>query len=290
MAATLIEAAKAATGLPVRGLPADAFKRFRRLEARLASEQASARSAEDEANDLNAQLFERRRAVGSAAEALDVEVGELLDRLHAVGERAARANAATSVLSVLVDACRPLVDGGRAMEPVAVKRDPKADTATLRAQIADLKAKRRKVENAPLTADDAKAMARIQLDALARNGKPDVFGLVERGARISWPEHIISNRGERPNERIPDGLALVAWLHHDALVKALDAEVDRLADARNGVALSERPAMVAKLDADILALERQDAEAVWAAKNLTGFRPETHPLAVLGCQPKEGNR
>jgi hypothetical protein len=84
---------------------------------------------------------------------------------------------------------------------------------------------------------------------------------------------------------VPDTLALVAWLHKDALIKRLDAEID--AEADDGASLSHeaREKAESEVMGDLLAVERDECGLVFSAQSQglpIEFRPDISPIAILG--------
>jgi hypothetical protein len=143
--------------------------------------------------------------------------------------------------------------------------------------IADLAA----VAAAPITSEAARALVHAEIERLATKGRPDLFGVVEHGDPIRWPmENVIAQAGVRASA--PDALAVVAWLHRDALLAALDAEIAALAD--DGAALTDEERDVRKAEVLTSILEHERAEC-WLIDDLGGtvaLRPDTDCRAWLG--------
>ena len=81
-----------------------------------------------------------------------------------------------------------------------------------------------------------------------------------------------------------DAVALAAWLHRDLLIERLDAEIST--ESYDKVALShdQRQQAEAETMADLLDIERQEAEFVWQAQAQglpVEHRAECSPLAIL---------
>jgi hypothetical protein len=86
---------------------------------------------------------------------------------------------------------------------------------------------------------------------------------------------------------LPDMLALMTWLHRDALIAALDREIDEVADDPNALTAAQRQKAEAEVRADLLAVQRQEAELVWKAQGdgaAVLHRPDIDPRALLGVQ------
>jgi hypothetical protein len=81
-----------------------------------------------------------------------------------------------------------------------------------------------------------------------------------------------------------DVLALFCWLHRDALVAALEREIDELADDSAALTDEERATRESELLADLLRAERLEELLVVAAENEgreVMRRPNADPRAVL---------
>ena len=84
-----------------------------------------------------------------------------------------------------------------------------------------------------------------------------------------------------------DVVGLVAWLHKDAQIKRLDAKIDSEAD--DGAALSHevRRQRDAEAQADLLAIERDEAALVFRAQSEglpVEHRAHIGPVALLGLR------
>ena len=66
---------------------------------------------------------------------------------------------------------------------------------------------------------------------------------------------------------MPDTVALVAWLHKDALIAALDREIASEADDKAALSHEAREKAVAETQADLLAVERDESWFVWQAQS-----------------------
>jgi hypothetical protein len=76
-----------------------------------------------------------------------------------------------------------------------------------------------------------------------------------------------------------------AWLHRDALVKALEAETDALASDRDSLTDAQRAAKEAEIEADLVAVQREEIALIAkaAADGLhIASRADCDPRAVLG--------
>ena len=77
---------------------------------------------------------------------------------------------------------------------------------------------------------------------------------------------------------------MVAWLHKDALIAALDREIASEADDKAALTHEAREKAEAEVMGDLLAVERDEAALVWQAQaqNLpVEHRGDCSPLAIL---------
>ena len=145
------------------------------------------------------------------------------------------------------------------------------------------------VRHAPLPAAEVKRRARAQIEALAERGRPKVSNSASDGGWIEWPKApvqvgvvVVGAQGVTIGDA-PDPMALIAWVHRDALVAGVEALVDAAADP---AALDEkaRRDRIAALASEILGVERGEEaaiEAIEAAGLQFVRRPEADPRAVL---------
>jgi hypothetical protein len=146
---------------------------------------------------------------------------------------------------------------------------------------------------------DAKAQALAEVEALAQRGAVDVVPLVEAGHAICWPTTmqrlglaaIVGTSGDRiigsATDEVPDVMALVAWMHKPALIKALEAEIDAIADDAAALAKPDRERKLSEIAQDKLAIERSEASLVWSLQRdglPVEHRTDADPRAVLGVE------
>lgn len=218
--------------------------------------------------ELN-RLTERRDARGHRGG----EIGRFIE----IAERYVAAHAAAS------------------FSPVPVK--PKGTLEAARKEIARLRVDLDEIRAAPIPSKQVKAAMHAEIDRLAANGRPNVFGAIEYGEDIKWPRlvqkvnttnlSLASATGPAAqliglaSTECPDVLSLLAWLHKDALIAALEREIDEMAD--DGAALSdeERAAKVTEIEVALLAAERNEVALVDESGEIA-YRPDTDPRALLG--------
>ena len=154
----------------------------------------------------------------------------------------------------------------------------------------------------PQHSSETKAAIRQQVEALAARGAPDVLRSVELGVPLAWPvvpQHFLTVLGFTTGSPVggraavpaaPDTLALFTWLHRDALLARLEAEVDELSDDEGALTEAERAEREAGLLAAILACERAE-EAIISLAEAQGTeiarRERADPRAILGLAAPE---
>jgi hypothetical protein len=147
----------------------------------------------------------------------------------------------------------------------------------LRMRAREIDADAHRIRSAPYPSADVKQRLREQLDGLANRGTPDVSGLIEHNAELGWPMAMvrlplvaITEKGERitgsAQGDVLDTLAMFAWLHRPALLKALEALIESEADDQCALSAHDRAVKLAEIARDKLATERQEAALVWAAQ------------------------
>lgn len=151
----------------------------------------------------------------------------------------------------------------------------------------------RSVHNAPASAAERKAAMRHQITKLAESGEP-VIGtdgsvrLPETTLRAQVMGHAaLPQQGQaevRATSYTPtiNAPAVFAWLHRDALIKRLEAEID--ATSSGAMTAEQRAKKERELKDAILSIERQE---VMLAEDVFLLRPDTDPRAFLLCEGPE---
>jgi hypothetical protein len=133
---------------------------------------------------------------------------------------------------------------------------------------------------------------RALIETLAMRGAPSVSDLIEHDRQIVWPMQRVQSsvyNVETPAiafAEVPD-IALVAWLHRDALIKKLDAEIDAEADDAAALTHEARQKAEAEVMGDLLAVERAESALVWRAMDErlpAEHRADCAACAILGVQ------
>jgi hypothetical protein len=162
-----------------------------------------------------------------------------------------------------------------------------------RHRLRELAADAHRVRSAPFPSADVKAQLRQQIAQLAEAGRPNVDGAIEHGQQVSFP--MITMQSLVRNVDAPaigfsetiDALALIAWLHRDALIARIEAEVDEIADDKAALSDAEREKQLVAISIQALGVERMEVALIWHAEakgEVIDFRANTTPQAVLGVR------
>ena len=227
-------------------------------------------------------------------------------RLKQIDEiRTARWHAAGAVQTGVEAFLRDAVPGGvvlaevRDASPTEILK--KSETLIdgierLRLRGRELRADLHRIRSAPYPSSVAKARALEQLNTLADAGAPAVDALVERAnGKIAFAERqvmaLVHNvpdaHGAVAISTEPDVLALTVWLHRDALIAKINAEIDSESDDKAALTDQQRQTQETEVGADLLAIERQESTLVWAMQaegHAVEHRTDCSPLAVLGVE------
>jgi hypothetical protein len=231
-----------------------------------------------------------------------VSLREDLDDLNA--KYGNRTNGGTQALVSALEAF--LLSRSRAIFALAPKEGPalrKGETAqsaieNRRRRLRELAADLEAVKRAPWPSSLTKQKARAQLAELSVRGRPDVFGLVERGQPIEWPMLVetpvsaVLPSGEVVSIRLPpnlreliDAAAFIAWAMGSTLVSKVEREIDEQSDDAHALTAEKRKEGIAEIAADTLAVEREE-EALIEMAEADGLkvlrRHNADPRAVLG--------
>jgi hypothetical protein len=179
---------------------------------------------------------------------------------------------------------------------------PKGDLSEhIQRQRSVISAKKLEIERAARTTttrEHAKRHAREQLDAIAR--PPDLTGL-KHGRDIVLPAERLqvqmynTSGGAVGFTSANDGAGLLAWLFRDQLLQRIDAEVDAMIGTKEGVTPEQREKVIARLEGELMDLERLDVEMTWrqglqqredvAIPALLGIRLVTEPVQPSRSSP-----
>jgi hypothetical protein len=178
-------------------------------------------------------------------------------------------------------------------KPTLIKNETVVDAVErLRRRVRELRADLHSIESAPYPSKYVKARMRAAVEALSQQG-PHVSMMVEHDGGLIWPmTHLRSEvlGAEHPAlafTEVPDAVALMAWLHKDALIKRLDAEIDTESDDPASLSHADREARTAETQADLLDVERTEAAFVFQAQAQglpCEHRGDISPVALLALR------
>jgi hypothetical protein len=182
------------------------------------------------------------------------------------------------IKGVMVEIDRPTVDLG--------KSEKMTDALTrLRKERLALITERKEIDRASRTTDEVKAAMTSAVDELAAK-LPRTLPMFH-GAPVAWPQHEIRTA----KARVPDALAVIAFLFGDKLKAELSKLIDFNAGAfPDAMSREERAERLAELDSEIETAERLEAAAVEQviAEGGTAYhRPDTDVLAILSLRVAE---
>jgi hypothetical protein len=189
--------------------------------------------------------------------------------------------------------------GGTTLEAVEIAppRLAKGESLTdailrVRRRVRELRADLHRIESAPYPSSHCKARMRVQVEELAQQGAPSLSSLIEHDGKIEWPTQRVRSEvhGEQRSlafHEAVDVVGMLAFLHKDALIAALDAEIDSEADDKAALSHEQRQKQEAEVMGDLLAVERDEAALVWQAQAQglpVEHRADCSPQAILQVQ------
>ncbi len=146
-----------------------------------------------------------------------------------------------------------------------------------------LRAEQRAVENAPRLVKEVERDAHAEIDQIADRGLPKTLRMFH-GGDIEWPRHEIPNS----RHKVPDGVALAAFLLRDELKSKISALLKINASAFSGaMSAEERAERLADLESKIDLAERVEAacvEQIVAEGGKACHRPDASVLAVISSR------
>jgi len=172
---------------------------------------------------------------------------------------------------------------GKETLPEAIER--------LRRRGRELRADAHRILSAPYPSTFCKQLMRAEIDELAMRGEPSMALLVEHGRReVAWAMQRLTSEVYAEQRALafseqPDVLGLICWLHKDALIAALDREIDAESDDKVALSHEARQKAEAEMMGDLLAVERDECALVWQAQAQglpVEHRSDINPLALLG--------
>jgi len=236
-----------------------------------------------------------------------VAARELLDKLTADHARISdlyeiRAAAYASASQTLGAVQMWLRDGGRSsgttledhgtLEPKLNKGESLMDGIERhRRRVRELQADLHRIQSSPYPSSHCKQRVREMIEEMSARGQPSLSALVEYGRdMIGWPTQMVqvtvhNAQGASGFAEVADTVAMFAWLHKDALIKRLDAEVDAEADDKSALTHDVRQRQEAVVMGDLLSVERDECALVWQAQAQrlpVEHRSDVNSLALLG--------
>ncbi|MDE5465223.1 hypothetical protein [Bradyrhizobium sp. CSS354] len=160
-----------------------------------------------------------------------------------------------------------------------------------RRRVRELRADLHRIASAPYPSSYAKQRMRAQIEALAMQGAPSISRLIELDGPIDFQTQSLRSEVLGADQRalafaeLPSALALICWLHKDALIVALDGEIASESDDKAALSAEARQKAEAEVQDDLLAVERDESWFVWSAQG-SGLPVEHRsdccsPLAIL---------
>jgi hypothetical protein len=229
----------------------------------------------------NHQLALAERELAAATAKLN-DINRLID------EVAARRSRLPETLTAWVAALPAGIKIEPHREPAGRKSPAKLEA--LRAEISRLKAQIEQTRAAPLPSGDAKRKMRDQIEALAAKGEPNCLGLIEAGYPVRFVENQVQATVLTPagagalSHSALDTLALFCWVHGDALIARLEAQIDELSEDSAALSDQDKQKKIQQLNDEILEVSRSEETAIEALE-LSGSpvarRPDCDPRAVL---------
>lgn len=162
---------------------------------------------------------------------------------------------------------------------VEIGDDAAAAVEHLREQLVALHVELANISQAPLTLVELKERARQQIDKMAASAAPRIK--VERG---EFSMSFGSTDAFVPGTPANEVAAILAWLHRDAMIAAIEQQIDAM-PIKGSVSADERVQRAADIQLELLRIERMEEAAIVIAaeRGIEIERRETaSPWAVLG--------
>ncbi|WP_144421086.1 hypothetical protein [Ahrensia marina] len=209
---------------------------------------------------------------------LDDEIAELQKKVHSKEDQfqkiAALADRALNWLKK--------IDRDDFLQPCNVDLPKGSDISKLRQQIAELTADMHQVQSAPYPASMAKQASRAKIERMAAAGAPDMLHCIDTGEPFKFS--FLGAADELSLVGADLRTCQMAWLHKDAMIAKIEAEINELADDENALDPAEREAKLTALAEERLKLERVECELIQNNPNQFEHRPEVSIEALLGVE------
>jgi hypothetical protein len=301
-----LEGAYPRIGRPEDALPLNARQKFERLSQeadelhilfRAASDAMLERT--DDVREIEAALRHQRNAPArfwnlSEIERLEAKLAaakrEQVERQTRYNARAAASMAKRRVVTALREFIEANGARLRDAEPVElpVTKTPLVERLEAqRAKIADLKADRQAVKDAPKPSSIAKAHARQVIEELAARGAPNPMIALETDSPFQFQgAEVIPAGVQLPLHRV-DLLATIVWAVKETILEKAEALIDDAADDASALSAMQKRERITAIDRDLLAAERIEEsliEAAIACGVNVDRRADASPLAILGVE------
>lgn len=273
-------------------LPPSAVAKLRALEQGVADAEALARSTFAQIAAANQRLPSRINVRDTSSNDIEAararrEIDEIeaeLTRLQSVQRlrnslAAARKQAVLTVTHWLQR--QPPAVRFTAAAPIKVDAGGPGAIEVVRETVARLKAELVALDLAPLPAEDLKKQARELIDRLAQRGAP-ALNLSRGGFEVRWRSRTDAGVMAMLPE---DTIATLCWLDRDAVLTALEAEIDKAVASNPTPPVSgdEREMRRREIATQLLTAERTE-EALIEVTPDVARRADASPLAVLGVE------
>lgn len=179
-----------------------------------------------------------------------------------------------------IDKCIRLIDGASKIRAVKFPKSPRP-VEKIRADLADVLAKRAALLNAPVPRAEYLEKIEETISAEAAIGAASFDGRLRECDPFNLKK-VLRSDGAEPNSGIA---SFLLWLFRDQVFAALAEMVPD--DGPDVLVAAERTRLIAKVDTEILALEREEEAAIEAADaegRRIDRRPEMDPRAILGVE------
>jgi hypothetical protein len=153
-----------------------------------------------------------------------------------------------------------------------------------------------------------KQVLREQIATLAQAGKPDIRALIGDGGAVGFPSaraigqqpfiQLLPNDSSRSaaliaaaaaaQSRMPDGVSFACWLHGEAIVKRLEADIDATADDSKALSAEQRASELERLKAALLTAERMEVFICELDKEPLRSDIDVRAVLVISGPPPEG--
>jgi hypothetical protein len=224
-------------------------------QAKLTELQALCGAAEDALRGIAHRIANLPRDADAMRERLET----------ARDEQSRRHNALHQLLNRLQQWLRELpssiaVETAAATQPVELDGKTLADVlAATRSEIGALKAQMVSVKNAPLPMADVKQLAESFVVRLMQQRPTVTVGRDQ--IRLASPEVDML----APSAVMQSVLATVAWIAPDAVLRAIEREIDALGERTDALSAAERIKRVGEIEAQLLELERREEALIMRA-------------------------